>query len=279
LYILTIGSIQDESGKETVAWPNNRRKFYGSRTSPEFIVDNEDGTPAFVIVGDWSTGAYGNPYGSNYNWAEDGPGDKTATWTPDLLYDGIYDVSAYWVQGGNRATDAPFIIHHLDGADTVRVNQETNGETWFLLGSYPFEAGTGGDVTLTNDADQIVIADAIQWKYLEALEPEAPPAAVTDLASQKSGSDIVLTWTEVTTDTLGNPATIDGYVIYRNSDPATVPADSIGTTASAGFTDPGAAGSTTTNYYYVVKAVDDAQEKSVHSNMVGEFDLGLDNAR
>jgi uncharacterized lipoprotein YddW (UPF0748 family) len=279
LYTLTIGSIQDESGKETVTWPNNQRRFYGSSSAPEVIVDNEDGEPDFIKVGAWSEGAYGNPYNTNYNWAYGGSGDRTATWTPDLPSDGLYDVSAYWVQGSNRATDAPFIVHHLGGADTVRVNQEINGEHWFKLGSYPFTAGTDYDVTLTNDADEIVIADAIQWKYIEALEPGAPPAAVTDLASQKSGADIVLTWTEVTTDTLGNPATIDGYVIYRNSDPATVPADSIGTTASAGFTDPGAAGSAVTNYYYAVKAVDDAQEKSAHSNMVGEFDLELDNAR
>jgi uncharacterized lipoprotein YddW (UPF0748 family) len=279
LYTLTISNVLDEGGKEVVVFPNNQRKLYGYRTSPEMIVDNEDGSPVFITVGTWSTGAYGNPYGSDYNWVYGGSGDKTATWNPDLLYDGIYDVFAYWVQGSNRATDAPFIIHHLDGADTVRVNQEMNGEQWYKLGSYPFAAGTGGDITLTNAADEIVIADAVRWKYIESLEPEAPPAAVTDLTSQKSNTDIVLTWSEVTTDTLGNPASIDGYIIYRNSDPTTVPADSIGATASAGFTDPGAAGSSGTNYYYVVRAVDDGQAKSANSNMVGEFDRQLGSSR
>jgi uncharacterized lipoprotein YddW (UPF0748 family) len=279
LYTLTISDVLDEGGKETVAWPNNQRRFYGSLSAPAIIVDNEDGSPDFVTVGSWAEGAYGNPYNTNYNWAYGGSGDRTATWTPDLPYDGIYDVFAYWVQGTNRATDAPFIIRHLDGADTIRVNQETNGEQWYKLGSYPFESGTDGDITLTNDADQIVIADAVRWKYMEALGPDAPPAAVMDLTSQKSGMDIMLTWSEVTTDTLGNPATIDGYVVYRNSDPTSVPADSIGATPSAGFTDPGTAGSSGTNYYYIVRAVDDAQEKSAHSNMVGEIDLELGNSR
>jgi uncharacterized lipoprotein YddW (UPF0748 family) len=279
LYTLTVSNVQDEGGKETVAWPNNQRIFYGSRTSPEFIVDNEDGSPAFTTVGTWSTGAYGNPYGSDYNWTYGGSGDITATWRPDLLYDGIYDVFAYWVQGSNRATNAPYIMHHLDGADTVRVNQETNGEQWYKLGSYPFEAGTSGDAMLTNDADEIVIADAVRWKYIESLEPAAPPAAVMDLTSQKSDADIMLTWSAVTSDTLGNPATIDEYVIYRNSDPSSVPTDSIAAVASPGFTDPGAAGSPSTNFYYMVQAVDDELQKSAVSNMAGEFDRILDNAR
>jgi len=274
-----VNNILDEGGKEVVAWPNNTRQFYGSRSSPEIVVDNEDGSPAFSLVGDWATGAYGIPHGTNYNWAYGGSGDRTATWRPDLLYAGIYDVFAYWVQGSNRATNSPFIVHHLDGADTVRVNQEINGEQWYKIGSYPFEPGTDNDVTLTNDADQIVIADAVRWKLIESLEPDAPPAAVADLISQKSKTDIVLSWSAVTTDTLGNPLLVDRYVIYRHNDPTIEPADSIASTASTSHTDAGAAGSAATNYYYIVKAVSDTKGKSAASNLVGEFDVELGNAR
>ena len=280
LYTLTVGGGQDESVKETVAWPNNQRIFYGSRSAPEIVVDNEDEAPDFVLVGSWSTGAYGNPYDSCYHWTYgDTSGDRTATWTPDLPNDGIYDVFAYWVQGENRATNSPYIIHHLGGADTVRVNQEANGETWYPLGSYPFAAGTGHDVTLTNDANQIVIADAVRWAYSGPLEPEAPPEAVDDLASTKSAGDIVLTWSPVSQDTAGNPLTVDRYVIYRDDDPAVEPSDSIGVTAGADYTDPGAAGSTGVNFYYVVRAVSDAKGKSAPSNRVGEFDLILGNVK
>jgi len=279
LYTLTVGGVQNEAGKETVSWPNNQRIFYGSRSAPEIVVDNEDGTPDFVTIGSWASGAYGNPYNENYNWADGDSGDRTATWTPDLPVDGIYDVYAYWVQGGNRATDAPYIIHHLDGADTVRVNQEANGETWYPLGSYPFGAGTGHDITLTNDANEIVIADAVRWVYSGPLEPEAPPAAVDDLASFTSAGDIVLTWSPVTQDTSGNPLTVDRYVIYRDDDPAAEPADSIGYTAGSEYNDPGAAGSAGDNYIYVVRAVSDAKGKSAPSNRVGEFDRLLSNAK
>jgi len=279
LYTLTVGGVQDEGGKETVAWPNNQRRFYGSLSAPELVVDNEDGAPDFVTVGSWSTGAYGNPYDTNYHWTYGGSGDNTASWTPDLPADGIYDVFAYWVQGTNRATDAPFIIRHLGGADTVRVNQEANGETWYRLGSYPFTAGTGHDVTLTNDADEIVIADAVRWQYIESLEPDAPPAAVDDLASHTAAGDIMLTWSPVSQDTAGHPLTVDRYVVYRNDDPAVVPGDSIGASAGTAYADPGAAGSTGTNYTYVVRAVSDAKGKSAPSNRVGEFDLYLGNVK
>jgi uncharacterized lipoprotein YddW (UPF0748 family) len=275
LYTLTVSNVQDEGGKEVVAFPNNQRKFYGYRSAPEFIVDNEDGAPAFTTVGSWSTGAYGNPYGSNYNWAYGGSGDRTATWRPDLLFEGTYDVFAYWVQGSNRATDAPYIIHHLEGADTVRVNQETNGEYWYKLGSYSFEAGTSGDVTLTNDADEIVIADAVRWLYIEALESDAPPAAIADLQAEKSNSDVVLSWSPVTADTLGNPETISKYVVYRATVPYSPPGDSLGSTADNTFTDPGATGSTGVHYFYVVRAVDDTDKKSDNSNQVAEFDVNL----
>jgi outer membrane protein assembly factor BamB len=132
----------------------------------EVIVDNEDGAPTFTTVGGWSTGTYGNPYGSNYNWASTGSG-MSATWTPDLANAGDYDVYAYWVAGSNRSSAAPFIIHHASGADTMFMNQKINGEIWNHLGSYTFAVGTGSDVTLTNEAagGDVVIADAIRWLY------------------------------------------------------------------------------------------------------------------
>ena len=120
-----------------------------------------------------------------------------------------------------------------------------------------------------------VIADAIKWEYVSPLEPDAPPAAVDDLASAKSSGDIALTWSPVTQDTSGNPLTVDRYVIYRDDDPTAEPADSIGYSTGTNYTDPGAAGTEGTNYYYVVRAASDAKGKSAPSNRVGEFDINL----
>jgi hypothetical protein len=102
--------------------------------------------------------------------------------------------------------------------------------------------------------------------------PEVPPA-VTDLVSQVSQTDIVLTW---------NPPamlSIDHYVIYRGVDPQFDPqaADSIGSTGDTVFVDPGAAKALETSYFYVIKAVGAGGQKSEPSNRVGEFDRLLEN--
>lgn len=102
-----------------------------------------------------------------------------------------------------------------------------------------------------------------------------PPEAIADLAanlsngSKSSSGDITLSWTEPSSD-LG----IDYYVIYRAADPS-ASMDSLNSTTDTTYTDAGAAGSTTTNYYYTVKAVDQGGQKASQSNKVGEFDTQL----
>ena len=275
IYTLTVNGVSSEGSKETVAWPNNRRQFFGKSTvyPPGIIVDDAD--PGFTSVGYWRLSSAGECYGVYKHYHAPGGGDSTATWTTALDSSGTYAVF-FWVNHGDYTTDARYIIHTSAGPDTAIASQQYT-EGWNSLGTFPF-ADTAR-VTVTNEftTGAYVIADAVRWVYIGPISSGAPPAAVNDLASFKSGPDIVLTWTPVTTDTLGNPETIDGYVVYRNSDPAVIPGDSIGTATSPEYTDPGAAGSTGTNYFYVIKAVDDGQAKSEPSNTVGEFDRGLIN--
>ncbi len=143
-------------------------------------VDNSD--PGFtVLYGAWNAGAYGNPYGDNYNWATtSGYGGDPAEveWRPDFPETGVYEVDTWYVQGSNRADNAPFTVHHAQGATPVVVNQQINGETWFALGTCTFDAGTGGYVTLHNDAGpNVVIADAVRFT------PENTTAELTMEAS------------------------------------------------------------------------------------------------
>jgi uncharacterized lipoprotein YddW (UPF0748 family) len=186
IYTLTVTGVEDLQG-QTLTSLNASRKFVGQAHSGfEIIVDNSD--PGFSMVGTWATGAYGNPYGSDYRWSSAGSGNA-AIWTPTLPNAGTYDVYAYWVQGTNRASDAPYIINHAGGADTVRVNQQQNGEQWNKLGSYTFEAGADGDVTLTNEAsDGVVIADAVKLVEVFTSVPMA------HLSTQERDGLVVLNW-------------------------------------------------------------------------------------
>jgi hypothetical protein len=52
------------------------------------------------------------------------------------------------------------------------------------------------------------------------------PRAIDDLVISRSGNDVELSWSPVTTDTSGNPITISRYFIYASDDPSA--ADSIG---------------------------------------------------
>jgi uncharacterized lipoprotein YddW (UPF0748 family) len=160
VYTLMVSGVQDLEG-HTLEILNASRKFVGqAHSGAEIVVDNSD--PGFFTVGTWASGSYGSPYGSDYRWASYGTG-AAATWIFSLPTTGTYDVSAYWVEGSNRAPDAPYIVHYAGGTDTVRVDQRQSGERWNKLGSYTFEAGMGGQATLTNEASAgVIIADAVR---------------------------------------------------------------------------------------------------------------------
>ncbi len=102
---------------------------------------------------------------------------------------------------------------------------------------------------------------------------DTPPSAPS-VHAERSGTDIILTWNTITTDTLGSTETMDCYVVYRNTVPDFVPglADSIGMTThpDTEYVDVGAV-TDAQDYYYLVMAVDAAANKSKKSNMAYAF--------
>jgi hypothetical protein len=124
------------------------------------VVDNEDA----VFVGSWTQGPSIECYGMTIQYTVAGTGSLTATYTPNIPQSGDYDVYAWWTRHGNRATNAPYTVNHSGGSDVVLVNQEEGGGGWTYLGTYHFNAGTGGSVMLSDDADEYVMADAIKWQ-------------------------------------------------------------------------------------------------------------------
>jgi len=89
----------------------------------------------------------------------------------------------------------------------------------------------------------------------------APPRTIQDLTLTRSGDDLVLAWSAVTTNIYGNPATVDHYNVYRDGNPAFIPADSVNRIAvvpagaSPSFTHAGGA-LTADDGFYLVSAVD-----------------------
>jgi RHS repeat-associated protein len=82
-------------------------------------------------------------------------------------------VYAWWTANPNRATNATYTVAYSGGTAAVTVNQQTSGGAWNLLGTYTFGSGTGGNITLTDQANGYVIADAIR---LVPAQGQAQPA-------------------------------------------------------------------------------------------------------
>jgi hypothetical protein len=239
----------------------------------QLILDNTD--PECQAVGDWFESTWGNNYGPNklYN-NNPGTGDEHVTWTGALPVPGSYAVY-FWVNDAGYADTARYVIYDLDGPTQTWADQNNVGDGWHHLGQYLF--GDTASVRVTDDytGGSAVVADAIRFVCLGA--DQTPPSAVEDLRAALTGSDIDLQWSAVTADTAGAKESVSHYVIYRSDDPtfSAQPADSLAVVASSPYLDAGAAGSTVTNYFYIIRAVDYGGLKSEASETVGEFDVEL----
>lgn len=145
---------------------------YGSATSANavltvkvtIILDNTNA--AFVASANWSTGTSStDKYSVDYRFRGTAAVSDPATWTANLGNSGTYNVYAWWPQGANRSTTAPYIIYHGAGSTTVNVNQQTNGGQWNLLGNWTDFVAGNNDVKLScwTTTGFVVMADAVEW--------------------------------------------------------------------------------------------------------------------
>jgi uncharacterized lipoprotein YddW (UPF0748 family) len=141
----------------------------------DIILDDAQATQ----VGAWTPSSTSpGYYGTGYRYKSSGSGAAYIEFRPDILTAGNYRVYAWYVQGGNRAPDAPHVISYSGGSQTLLVNQQVDGSQWVLLGTYSFAAGTGGYVRVTDSISSgVVMADAIKFVY--APPPPVAPSVAT----------------------------------------------------------------------------------------------------
>ncbi|GIG68904.1 golvesin C-terminal-like domain-containing protein [Phytomonospora endophytica] len=142
---------------------------YAPDLREEVTVDNsEQGFQ--VLSGTWATGT-GTPgyYSGNYRSAPAGTGASVVRFRPALPADGRYEVRVSYTAHANRATNAPYTIHHAHGSNLILVDQTVAGEPdvrtgqWISLGVFEFPAGIGSVVELSDLANGVVIADAVRF--------------------------------------------------------------------------------------------------------------------
>ena len=142
----------------------------GAASAAVVIVDN----PGAVFTGTWptSTHATGQYYGANYQHSNKIPG-LTATYTPTLPMAGQWLVEALWNcstanPDPGRGNDVPYTINYNGGSTMVNRHQGYGGGEWQGLGTYSFDAGTGGNVEVSSTVSnsQYVIADAMRFSLV-----------------------------------------------------------------------------------------------------------------
>lgn len=107
-------------------------------------------------------------WGTDYQYVSGGTGTTYAEWTISPSQTGEYELFTWYTAHSNRASNAPYTIEHNAGTTTVRIDQTQNGRQWVSLGTYPFIADVYYTVRLSNDANGIVISDAIRLVPLES---------------------------------------------------------------------------------------------------------------
>jgi hypothetical protein len=150
----------------------------------ELIIDDSDsGFSASFSQESWSqyTAVGGQHYGDTHHYnRQTGAGLDVATWSFTVPRPGTYAVHAWWWEGAWRPTDVPYTINHSHGSTTTRVNQQTNGGQWNLLGVFAF--WDQGSVTVSDDVSSEgidTVADAIKLAYVGPLPTTTPSPTAT----------------------------------------------------------------------------------------------------
>ncbi|HNT34226.1 MAG TPA: family 10 glycosylhydrolase, partial [bacterium] len=132
----------------------------------QLIIDNPD--PGWSDDGfPWATATgASDKYGADYRYTSTNFGVRTASWSHAINGGGTYKVYAWWPAGANRSNNTPYVVHTRTGDTMVWVNQEINGGTWNLLGSFAFSSLLSVSISTqgaeTGDG-QIVMADAVMF--------------------------------------------------------------------------------------------------------------------
>ena len=159
----------------------------------EVIADNDStdiryGTASYKENGKWANSGAGfaakkafysnkeNPFETGtarqIECVQHGKKNKaTIEWKPEIPERGEYAVYVSYKSLPKSTTCAHYTVHHLGGTSEFAVNQKMGGGTWIYLGTFEFDEGSKGYVTLTNEtpegykyiAGNVVCADAVRF--------------------------------------------------------------------------------------------------------------------
>lgn len=166
-----INSRQEEKKMKPYAWPEP----VVDQDVCVIVKDNDDAS-GVEISGAWATSSHnasriGKDYLHNNKVASD---DLWVRYTPALPAATNYTVSIWWNGDSSRGSAVPIEIVYDGGTTNVTCDMTQNPQSWGVLGSWPFKAGTEGSVRIltTGQSGKTVIADAIKFAIVEKVPLE-----------------------------------------------------------------------------------------------------------
>jgi hypothetical protein len=132
------------------------------------VVYVDDSYQQFIIFsGNWGNGSHPSAWSNQGRFTRGGSGAKSVGWgVTSFVTPGTYDVYAWkfehnWM--GLMATDAHYKVHYDTGqSGWILADLSTSGDEWIYLGTFDFNSSSLQGVQLTDEANGIVIADAIR---------------------------------------------------------------------------------------------------------------------
>lgn len=206
----------------------------------------------------------GYTYYLTLNVDDEDDATNSAEWRPVLPVSGVYRVEAYipahssinWCTGNHNpsydTSDARYIVFHRDGRAYLSRDQKPISNGWLLLGDYPFNAGSGGSVTLSDLNGEAAFTRTVSFSAMrftlltpDATETPSPTATITPTPTVTVTPSPSLTPTATYTPTITNtPAPPSAWIhlplVIRQHAPTATPSPTptITPTPTATFTPP-----------------------------------------
>ncbi len=137
-------------------------EFLELSTKRRTTIDNKD----VLQEGVWETSEYGiNFYGDNFNHTSTGNGDKKISFQSGNIGTGLFDIYGWWTAHSGNASNTKFKVKTATNTVTIEKSQKKNGGMWNLLTQVTVADTSGITVTISDDADGTIVADAIRIIY------------------------------------------------------------------------------------------------------------------
>lgn len=127
-------------------YTNLNAAYYSLSFGSQIIKDDRDST-GITKSDNWVLYSYSAAYGEKDSYTSvDG---STFTWIPTIPSTETYEVWVFNAYYDGNDQNAEYTIVHAGGVATAYSDQSAKGGEWDLLGTYTFNAGTTGSVTVT----------------------------------------------------------------------------------------------------------------------------------